>query len=190
MNETPRSYFEAMYAKEADPWGFETRDYEHRKYALTIAALPRTRYARIFEPGCSVGVLTSALADRCDELVAYEPIARAAACARLRNAETKTVTIEERAIPSAWPSGRFDLIVLSEILYYFDEAGVARLLECVHDSLETQGQVVAVHYRGATDYPITGDRAHALLDACALLKPMARYQEDLFRLDVLERSSS
>ncbi len=31
-------YFEAQYATDPDPWGFETAWYERRKYALTMAA--------------------------------------------------------------------------------------------------------------------------------------------------------
>ncbi|MFE7421819.1 hypothetical protein [Rhodococcus sp. NPDC057529] len=61
------SYFDAMYAASPDPWGFGDRWYEQRKYALTLAALPRPRYRRAFEPGCSIGILTAALAHRCDE---------------------------------------------------------------------------------------------------------------------------
>ena len=60
-----RSYFDDMYSDNPDPWGFESRWYEQRKYALTIAALPEPLYRSGFEPGCSVGVLTSLLAPRC-----------------------------------------------------------------------------------------------------------------------------
>ncbi len=50
------AYFDQMYAASADPWGFTSRWYEKRKYALTLAMLPRERYADAFEPGCSIGV--------------------------------------------------------------------------------------------------------------------------------------
>ncbi len=44
-------YFDAMYASAADPWGFEDRWYEQRKYAISLAQLPAARYRRAFEPG-------------------------------------------------------------------------------------------------------------------------------------------
>ena len=69
-----RDYFEGIYADGPDPWGFETSEYERRKYDLTLAALPRRRYARALEPGCSIGVLTADLARRCDAVEAWEPI--------------------------------------------------------------------------------------------------------------------
>ena len=34
------AYFEGMYAASPDPWGFQSRWYERRKYALTLALLP------------------------------------------------------------------------------------------------------------------------------------------------------
>lgn len=45
-----------------------SRFYERRKYALTLAALPRAHYRRAFEPGCANGALSELLAERCDEL--------------------------------------------------------------------------------------------------------------------------
>ena len=35
-------YFDAMYQAAADPWGFEDRWYEQRKYAISMAAVPVT----------------------------------------------------------------------------------------------------------------------------------------------------
>ena len=68
----PAGYFDAMYQTAADPWGFEDRWYERRKYAISLAMLPAARYRRAFEPACSVGVLTQMLAGRCDELLACD----------------------------------------------------------------------------------------------------------------------
>ena len=65
MTSTDRTYFEQIYDHDPDPWGFESRWYEHRKYALTMAALPEPHYRSAFEPGCSIGVLTDLLAPRC-----------------------------------------------------------------------------------------------------------------------------
>jgi Nodulation protein S (NodS) len=58
-------YFDGMYQAAADPWRFEDRWYERRKYAIALAMLPAERYRAAFEPGCSIGVLTRMLAPRC-----------------------------------------------------------------------------------------------------------------------------
>jgi len=62
----PPGYFDALYAASPDPWAFETSAYERAKYAATLDALPARRYRRALEVGCSIGVLTRQLADRCD----------------------------------------------------------------------------------------------------------------------------
>ena len=41
-----------MYAESDDPWGFTSRWYERRKYAITLAMLPHEHYPDAFEPGC------------------------------------------------------------------------------------------------------------------------------------------
>ena len=36
--------FDDMYARSDDPWGFTSRWYERRKYAISLAMLPQERY--------------------------------------------------------------------------------------------------------------------------------------------------
>ena len=59
----PTAYFDRKYAFDPDPWGFATSAYEADKYRATLAALPRARYRRALEVGCSIGVLTERLAE-------------------------------------------------------------------------------------------------------------------------------
>ena len=76
---TPAAYFDAMYRDADDPWHLSERWYEQRKHALTVAALPRARYSRAFEPACSAGALSVLLADRCDVLLSCDRSPRAVA---------------------------------------------------------------------------------------------------------------
>ena len=41
-------FFDQMYATSADPWGFGTRWYEARKYAISVALLPAEHYGDAF----------------------------------------------------------------------------------------------------------------------------------------------
>jgi len=65
-------YFRDRYVASPDPYGLAERWYEARKYAISVALLPRERYGAAFEPGCSIGVLTTMLAPRCDRLLACD----------------------------------------------------------------------------------------------------------------------
>ena len=188
MNRLASTYFERIYDGDPDPWGFESRWYERRKYALTLAALPRARYASAFEPGCSHGVLTELLAPRCDRLIAAELVPEVAARARdrLRTAGHRHVQVLDLAIPDDWPGGTFDLAVLSEVLYYLTADGLAETLARLDACLVSAAHVVAVHWRGETDYPLTGDEVHAALDRHPGWRPVASHREDELALDVYE----
>jgi SAM-dependent methyltransferase len=182
-------YFRDRYAASADPWGLAERWYEARKYALTVALLPRERYGAAFEPGCSVGVLTAQLAPRCDRLLACDAVPDAVAAARVRAAGLPGVRVEQRVIPGDWPPGSFDLIVLSELLYYFDDADLGQVLGLGIGSLRPGGQILAVHWRHpAPDHPRTGDEVHEDLAAHPALARLARYRDPDFTAEVYTRA--
>ncbi len=187
MTSTNRSYFEEMYRDDADPWGFEGSSYEQRKYGVTVASLPRSRYRSAFEPGCSVGVLSELLAARCDQLLSSDimPCAVERAAMRLRGASH--VRVEERCVPDQWPAGPFDLVVLSEIAYYFDVTDLRRVMSCVMRSTTLGSHVVGVHWRGVTDYPLTGERSHRIIGDTLGLVTVVHHIEEEFVLDVWER---
>ena len=182
-------YFRGLYAASADPWGLAERWYEARKYALTVALLPRERYGAAFEPGCSVGVLTAQLAPRCGRLLACDAVPDAVAAARARAAGLPGVRVEQRVIPDDWPPGSFDLIVLSELLYYFDDADLGQVLGLGIGSLRPGGQILAVHWRHpAPDHPRTGDEVHEDLAAHPALARLARYRDPDFTAEVYTRA--
>jgi SAM-dependent methyltransferase len=184
----PLSYFEDLYAASSDPWSFETRWYERRKHALTVACLPQPKYRRAFEPACSNGRLTSLLAPRCAELLAVDGVASAVRRAQKRLARQSHVQVEQRDLPQQWPAGPFDLIVVSEFLYYLAEAALPQLMDLIHDSLEPDGTLVAVHWRHpVAEYPLTGDAVHDMIRAHPGLALLAKHEEEDFLIDVLVR---
>jgi SAM-dependent methyltransferase len=181
-------YFDAMYAAKPDPWSLRTRWYEARKYAISIAMLPRQRYRDAFEPGCSVGVLTGMLAPRCDRLLSCDMTSAAVKAAAQHTARYPNVRVEQRAILGAWPPGRFDLIVLSEILYYFAGGDLDHVLDLAVAALRPAGSLLAVHWRHpVADYPRSGDEVHAALAARAGLARLADHAEPDFLAQVYLR---
>ncbi len=184
----PASYFEQLYAARADPWQFTTRWYEKRKYAQMVAALRRPTYRSAFEPGCSIGVLTEALAPRCDALLAADISAGALDSARQRLADHPHVTVIPWTLPD-WPAGPFDLILLSEVAYYLDPADLSSLLAAAVESLEPEGDLVAVHWRHPVEeYPQSGDQVHAAIAAQPGLARVCRHEEEDFLLEVFART--
>ncbi|MEP7022629.1 MAG: SAM-dependent methyltransferase, partial [Actinomycetota bacterium] len=160
------SYFDGMYAGSADPWGFSTRWYEKRKYAISLAMLPDERYHSVFEPGCSIGILTADLARRCDRLLACDAAEAAVSSAASRLRDCGHVRVQHRLLPDGWPEETFDLVVFSELLYYFGDQDLRTVLDRAVCSLREGGTLLAVHWRHhVPDYPRSGDSAHAALAA-------------------------
>ncbi len=190
MPSLPPAYFDALYARDVDPWRFAASDYERAKYAATLAALPRPRYRQALEVGCSIGVLTAQLAPRCDALLAVDVADRALAEARTRCAALPQVALRRMVVPGDWPGGRFDLILLSEVLYYLDAADLARLADRVAASLAPGGDALLVHWTGETDYPQGGDAAtEAFIAALApVTRPLRQERHPRYRLDLLRRA--
>jgi SAM-dependent methyltransferase len=161
-------YFDAMYKAAPDPWGFEERWYERRKYAISLAQLPHRRYRSAFEPGCSIGVL----ARRCDRLLSCDVAAAAVRTATRRTRGLPNVRIERRQIPAQWPAGSFDLVVFSEMLYYFGDRDLEEVLDRGVRALRPGGTLLAVHWRHpVADYPRSGDDVHRVLVKVGTKRP-------------------
>ncbi len=177
----PDDYFDRMYADAYDPWQLATRWYEQRKYAITMALLPRSRYRHAFEPGCSIGTLTTRLAARCDHVTAIDVADSAvrSADARLREDGLRgRVTLARASLDKGWPHGPFDLLVLSEIAYYLDAAALAAVLGRECPRLQAGATVVAAHWRHeVADYPLSGDAAHAIIARTPGLRQLGGYRD-------------
>lgn len=185
-----REYFEGLYAESGDPWSFETSEYERKKYERTLAALGDRTFRRAFEAGASIGVFTEMLAGRCDELLAVDVSEQAVAAARERLSGRKHVRVERRTLPEEMPDGPFDLIVASEVLYYFPGEEMLAVLHAFERELAPGGALLAVHWRReTTTYPLQGDEVHELLLQHTRLGNEETIIEADYRLDLFEDRS-
>lgn len=181
----PADHFDALYARHDDPWNVQRRWYERRKRDLTLALLPRQRYRSVFEPGCSIGALSAELAPRCERLLCCDSSPRAVALARERLQPFAHASAERRYLPKDFPAGTFDLIVLSEMAYYLDEADLLRLIESCVASLEAGGSLLACHWlHPLDDGPLDGRQVHRLLHEHLPLARTIRHQEADFLLEL------
>jgi len=184
MSNSPE-HFDAMFSVSDDPWHFKTRWYEARKRKLTLAALPALRFGTAYEPGCANAELSLALAPRCDRLLISDGSPRAVQMARERTAHLPHVEVRQTWIPQEWPEARFDLIVLSEVVYYLDQGALDFLAERILASMLPNAAVLACHWRepigGCT---MSGDDVHRRLADKLALPHLVSYCDDDLRLDV------
>lgn len=191
-NSLPPEYFDHVYQANRDPWDFETSPYEREKYATTLAALPQPQYIEVFEIGCSLGVLTAELAPRCGHLLAVDVSEAALAQARARCAGLPQVEIRLLRVPEEFPPQQFDLILVSEVGYYWSPPDLARAADQIIAGLKPGGQLLLVHWTPPVhDYPLTGDEVHDFFLAKTAddgpLRHLTGQRHATYRLDLLER---
>ncbi len=179
------AYFERVYAGASDPWSFATSPYEAQKYEQTLASLGERRFTRALEIGCSIGVFTERLAGRCDELVAVDINERALAEARKRCAQRPNVTFAHMVLPHDFPDGTFDLIVLSEVGYYWSDDDLA-LARDRFVRAAPGGTIELVHFLpDVSDYVRPGDAVHEIFLADDRFECVRSHRDESYRIEVL-----
>ncbi len=180
-------HFERLYQSNPDPWGFKTSGYEQTKYAETLAVLGNDRFVSGLEVGCSIGVLTQLLAPRCERMLGVDLVEAPLQEARARCADLPHVRFDRMQVPGAWPAGQFDLIVLSEVLYFLSAEDIRRCADRVRACLLPRASVVLVNWLGQTDDPTPGEEAaeRFITAVTSLLVPFRQERRQGYRLDLL-----
>ncbi len=183
-----QEHFGNLYLAKDDPWDLATKWHDQRKYAVTVASLPRPRYRRCYEPGCSIGLLTRMLAPRCDEILAVDSVASAVHQATEAVREFPHVQVRQAVLPADLPDATYDLVVVGDLLYYLSADDLDVLLDGLADRLEPDGDIVAVHFRDRQhggNYD--GFNVHAALARRPGLERVVHHEDEWFLLDVLRR---
>lgn len=183
-------YFDKVYDANKDPWNFETSDYENKKYAATIKALTKASYKNAFEIGCSIGVLSKMLAEKCTHLLAVDSVEAPLKNARKRLQGHKNVQIERMTVPHNFGKEKYDLIIISEVAYYLNDKDLKLLRNKTIEHLAKGGQLLMVHWTPQVhDYPQTGDGVNDYYMALnnSLLKHLYNERAETYRLDLFEK---
>lgn len=182
--------FDALYSGNADPWSFETSDYERRKYAATLRALPQEHYGQALEIGCSIGIFTNQLARRCEALIAID-VSAVALTQAIASGTRSNVTFVHAEVPAHWPEGPFDLIVFSEVLYFLNTSEVETCATFSAQSLTAGGDIVLVNWLGPNDCALSGDVAAEIFTVTAGDHQMTHRcvrRDPLYRVDLISRN--
>jgi SAM-dependent methyltransferase len=188
----PPDFFDELHRHSPDPWCFEASEYEAGKYDESLAALPRARYRSAFEVGCSIGVLTKKLAERCDALLAIDCSPASLERAGARCERESHVRFRQMNVMRECPSdGRFDLIVLSDVAYHWSWRDLRWVFEHIVDQLGANGHLLLVHWASqGHDTPLSGVEVHgAFMEwAAPSLRHLVGRHEGPYWIDVFERS--
>ena len=186
----PATHFAALYAEGGDPWHVRSSRYEAQKRADNCDQLRGRTYPAGLDVGCGEGHLSRALIESGIAL-GVTGIDREAAIverASSAHADLAPLTFRRGSLPDDLPDGAFDLVVMSEVLYFLDEQGLAALAAQLERRLAPGADLLIVSYLGETGTPLSGRASHDLLVALfgktlrsISLRSRESYQAELLR---------
>lgn len=180
-------HFDALFAADDDPWDYQTSAYEADRFDRTIAALGGRHYGAALELGCAAGVLTQRLVPHCESLIAVDASAAALAIAQERVGHPEQVTLQHGNLPDDLPPGRFDLLILSDFLYYLGFPGCVALAQALQSRAAPGCRIVIANYLGETECALTGDMAAEIVMAHLPGWTIVHQQRcERLRIDVLD----
>ena len=186
-------YFDTLYNDNSDPWHYQTRWYEKRKRDMCLAVLPKAEYVNAIELGCGNGVFSEWLAHRCHALLSIDGHPQAVQLAKQRLVNYPHIKVISGIIPDmlstlnsttlcddslsntlssnaplsnnlAENTSPFDLIVISEILYYLSPTDIDTVIAWIKQHIAIEGTLLCCHWRHAIDgFTMTGETVHERL---------------------------
>lgn len=184
IDTTSADFFEAMYNENHDPWEFSTNRYELNRYARIVNLLNHKRYKLILEPGCSIGVLTEKLSPLADSIEAFDISPTATKLASIRCSHLKNVSIRCESLLDAIPNSCTDLLLLSEIGYYFEASVLSKIINRIISSSSSQLSILACHsLKLWKDHILSGDKVHTIINSINDLSLENSEIHDEYRLD-------
>jgi SAM-dependent methyltransferase len=131
-----RAAFENAYGGDGDPWcaGSPRYRYQGWKYDRLVDGLPKgRRFAHALDLGCGLGLLSTRLADRADQVTGIDIAQAAVDRATARASAYPNVSFmqgDAADLPSSL-NGQFDLVVIADALYYLPPPITSSVLEKV-----------------------------------------------------------
>lgn len=154
--------FDLLYETNFDPWDYLTSNYEEEKYLASLNTLPKQQYNLILEIGCSIGVFTNKLAALAQAVYAIDNSALALERAKNICSNHNNIHFIKTKIPYNIPRllyKKFDLIILSEFLYYLTPDELKKLANFLVQRLTASANLLLVNYSLHIDEQIQGPQA-------------------------------
>ncbi len=196
----PSSHWDDIFEIE-DPWTYDN-PYETLKYEQTLAAIP-DGVGQALELACAEGHFTRRLARKVDRLIATDISSTAVERARIRCKDIENVSFSVLDLLNDPLPQDLDLIVCSEVLYYFEEADdLALIADRIAAALRPGGHLVMTHAYLKTDAEtprdIGFDWGHrfgarsigAIFAQARGLVPKNEFRSDLYAITVYRRDMS
>lgn len=159
------SFFDAMYraSPDRDPWGFRTEPAEQDRFDHLARIVTDRRVERCLEVACANGELTRRLAAHCDHVLAIDASATAIDAARTALGRHDDIELRTGTVPGCLSGAdtEFDTIVVSEVGYYFDVAGLEHCVAELAQRSSPAARMVLCHWSGTSvDHVLDAAEVH------------------------------
>lgn len=146
-----RMYFNWRY-KSQDPYKVSVSGYELEKMDRAISSLGfEKKFGSILEIGCGEGEMTARLAAISGRTLATDISDMAIRRTREAASSFPNVDTQRLDLLTDEPPGQFDLVVASEVLYYFEKEQLPAILERVTSCVKNGGSLALIHARALAD---------------------------------------
>ena len=146
-----RLYFDWKYRRE-DPYGLRESLFEKTKLDKTAqTAGAHAPYPTALEIGCGEGALTLRLAPLAKSLLAVDISGAAAARAREKLSAFPHVRVERKDILVDGLGGPYDLVAVSEVLYYLGAGQLPAASRIITLLVKPGGNLLLAHARALAD---------------------------------------
>jgi SAM-dependent methyltransferase len=192
MSSYDKSHFETLHSASVDPWNTFTSEYEREKRARLLDMLPHKSWQHAVELGCSVGRLTNDLSAIAQKVLAIDGSEIAIDIARTNLRDCGNVELRLAVLPTDLPDKSFDLIVISEILYFVSRADIVTTAHWTASQVSEGAICALVNYLGDTQTEIMGMEAADIFIAAAFSSDCKhqRYDSEIYRIDIITQNDT
>jgi 2-polyprenyl-3-methyl-5-hydroxy-6-metoxy-1,4-benzoquinol methylase len=135
--------FDTLYTLDEDPFNVSNSNYEQTKFNDILTVLENRKFTHTLDLGCGPGYLAARFASYSSRITAVDFSEKAIELARQNCAHCTNVEFVKEDITKFKRSDKYDLFFCSEVLYYLDEEGFARLINNIRDMAAPNAELVA-----------------------------------------------
>lgn len=143
--------FENKFRANIDPWNYTHSRFERVKREVLLRACGPYKHGRVLELGCAIGETTRGLARLSLRLTAVDASPTALNEAARRAPRDQRIQFHRAVLPGQMPRGPFDLIVVSELVYYLRHHHLQALADRLFAALAPAGMTVVLNHRRPFD---------------------------------------
>lgn len=173
-------YFELKYLR-GNPYRVEANPLEIEKFNHAFDIMKEKRYDNILEIGCGDGYLLERYSPLSDRVLATDISGSALKMAKERLRGEKHIEFRQFDLIKDDIDEKFDLVICSEILYYFTLDQLKTVVPKILNYLKKNGNLLSIHIRSLNDdtlgfpYKAFGAKTiHNLFEASGGLRTLKR----------------